>query len=228
MCLVSEDAVGHAANTRQNFSKLTVDSPCDNVLLEHQLALELKEMGCVDFIYPVFIGKNATNDQYENFQWSCYGKLPDVSVTALESKLTGHLERQALGVPLRPDRTVRQVVDEINAHQGFSLKGDKSIAFEAVTEKIVNLCKSSVANAQEPISKDIMISAPNDSLAAENALLRAWIDDICSQELSSRGSIIGQRRSIIGQRRSIRRHCSQESSSRGSIIGQRRSIIGQR
>eukprot|EP01030_Chromulinospumella_sphaerica_P034420 gene34420-biopygen14413 len=39
-----------------NFSALTASSPCDNVLLEHRLALELREMGLIEGIFPIVMG----------------------------------------------------------------------------------------------------------------------------------------------------------------------------
>ena len=93
VCLISKNAVGHATNTRQSFSQLTAASACDNVLLEHQLALELREMGMLEFIYPVFIGERNSDGIHDPFDWSCYGSLPDVVVSSVLEKLTGHLDR---------------------------------------------------------------------------------------------------------------------------------------
>jgi len=42
-------------------SELTPDSPCDNVLLEHELALALAEMKGVA-IFPLFVGDKVKND----------------------------------------------------------------------------------------------------------------------------------------------------------------------
>eukprot|EP01042_Synura_sphagnicola_P036640 gene36640-biopygen15342 len=41
VCLMSEEALAHPNCDRQSFTRLSVGSPCDNVLLEYQLALEL-------------------------------------------------------------------------------------------------------------------------------------------------------------------------------------------
>ena len=92
VCLISKNAIGHPTNTRQSFSQLTETSACDNVLLEHQLALELREMGMLEFIYPVFIGE-SNNGIHDPFDWSCYGSLPDLVVSSVLEKLTGHLDR---------------------------------------------------------------------------------------------------------------------------------------
>ena len=41
----------------KRYEELTPESECDNVLLEHQLALELKKRGNLDKILPVFVGE---------------------------------------------------------------------------------------------------------------------------------------------------------------------------
>ena len=91
--MISKDAVSHSTNARQSFSQLTEISACDNVLLEHQLALELREMGMLEFIYPVFIGESTGTAMHDPFDWGCYGSLPDVVVSSVLEKLTAHLDR---------------------------------------------------------------------------------------------------------------------------------------
>ena len=61
--ILSKDAINNDARTWQNFSKLTEDSVCDNVYLEHRLALELKDMGLIEAIYPVMVGKLSVNTE---------------------------------------------------------------------------------------------------------------------------------------------------------------------
>ena len=52
--LLSRGAINHATSARQSFPLLTEDSACDNVLLEYRLALELREMGLVSKVIPLF------------------------------------------------------------------------------------------------------------------------------------------------------------------------------
>jgi serine/threonine protein kinase len=54
--IISRSSINEPDNKKQNFTLLTHDSPCDNVLLEYRLALELRHMGMIDFIYPIMIG----------------------------------------------------------------------------------------------------------------------------------------------------------------------------
>jgi serine/threonine protein kinase len=56
MPLLSRGAINHPSNARQNYMSLTASSPCDNVLLEHWLALEMKERGFTEKIFPILIG----------------------------------------------------------------------------------------------------------------------------------------------------------------------------
>lgn len=61
--LLSKDAVNSDSVSWQNFSKLEKGSRCDNVFLEHRLALELKEMGLIEAVYPVFLGEVQTKGE---------------------------------------------------------------------------------------------------------------------------------------------------------------------
>jgi hypothetical protein len=47
VCLLSRGAVNNPDIARQNFGELREDSKCDNVLLEHMLALELHHLGLI-------------------------------------------------------------------------------------------------------------------------------------------------------------------------------------
>lgn len=56
VCIISKNAINMPNNNRQNFTLLEENSPCDNVLLEMRLALELREMGFIRYIYPILVG----------------------------------------------------------------------------------------------------------------------------------------------------------------------------
>ena len=53
MPILSRNAINCEKNAKQNFSLLTAGAPIDNVLLEYRLALELKERGLIEKIYPI-------------------------------------------------------------------------------------------------------------------------------------------------------------------------------
>jgi ankyrin repeat protein/serine/threonine protein kinase len=60
VCLISASVVGDKCSGR-GFHQLAEDSPCDNVLLEHLLALELKELTLLSNVHPIFIGRSLDN-----------------------------------------------------------------------------------------------------------------------------------------------------------------------
>jgi serine/threonine protein kinase len=142
VCLLSKGGLAHPTNMRQNFSQLTTASSCDNVLLEHQLAVEMLEMGMLDYIFPVFIGeeniaRSTTGSViYDSFDFSVLGNMPKFSIPSVDSKLIGHLDRQCLGVPLVPHRSVNETVQTVTSCQGGFVAGQQSEAFNVVVDSI--------------------------------------------------------------------------------------------
>ena len=117
------------------------DSNCDNVFLEHRLAVELHGLGLIENIFPVFIGDlDATTSEYSNYFGSgCHPSLFEVTVKSVEEKLRHHMESQALGTPIVPDRTVKSVVDAITACQGAFILGPVDATFAAAADTIVKM-----------------------------------------------------------------------------------------
>ena len=93
VALLSHGAIHHPSNPRQNFLQLTADSGCDNVLLEHRLALELRQRGLVEKIYPVMVGEVETTQAqssavvYKRYQRFDLAPVSSVVVKAVERKL---------------------------------------------------------------------------------------------------------------------------------------------
>ena len=139
--LLSRQAINHPDKDWQNFSKLTTEAKCDNVFLEHRLAVELQGLGLIEKVFPIFIGDmNATTGEYGNyFGGGCHPPLPDVSVNSVEEKLRHHMESQALGTPMQPDRTVVSVVTAITACQGAFIEGNGESTFAAAAEGIAKM-----------------------------------------------------------------------------------------
>ena len=193
VALISEDAVAHPTNDRSCFNRLTATSICDNVLLEHQLALELEELGMLEYIYPVMIGKR-NGRVYDRFNSSCYGTLPDVSVQDVQKKLTEHMSRQALGAPLQFDRTVKATVKGIHAHQGGFIEGEYNDSLGLVVEKIVTLCRRitqpNIPQAQETAGNlqhhlellHSQLSAKDSELALKNAEIVAMASELSMKD----------------------------------------------
>ncbi len=147
--LLSRDAINHPDKDLQNFSKLTADSKCDNVFLEHRLAVELQGLGLIEKVFPVFIGDaDAATGEYGNyFGGGCHPKLPDVCVKAVEEKLHHHMESQALGTPLEPDRSVLSVVSAITACQGHFIEGAADATFAAAAASIAKMLTDDAVTA---------------------------------------------------------------------------------
>jgi hypothetical protein len=116
--ILSKGAIRHPTSARQNFELLTESSACDNVLLEHRLALELRDRNLIEVIYPLYIGDldSATNQYKEYIKEGpdrCHPVCPQVAVKSVEGKLREHLELQGLGEPYRETMTVREVMADI-------------------------------------------------------------------------------------------------------------------
>ena len=110
---------------------LTADSPCDNVLLEHRLALDLEARGLTEKVYPILIGDyDFTTDTYGRYRWPNLSAVAGVVVKSVEEKLQMHLNRQALGTPMLESMSVKDVMDAVTAHQGYHVSGVKAAAFE--------------------------------------------------------------------------------------------------
>ena len=139
--LLSRDAINHPDKAWQNFSKLTAGASCDNVFLEHRLAVELQELGLIEKIFPVFIGNlDATTSEYSHYFGSgCHPSLPEVTVKSVEEKLRHHMESQALGTPIVPDRSVKSVVDAITACQGAFIVGPSDATFADAAASIAKM-----------------------------------------------------------------------------------------
>ena len=133
-----------AEKPRQCFTKLAADSMCDNVLLEWNMALELKQRYMLDSIYPVFIGdKNHAGTYGDYFSAGCHPRpLPVVVVTAVSDKLQEHMDNQGLGAVYTEQATVKHIVDSICAYQGGFLKGDANDSISAIVNDIYDMIKN--------------------------------------------------------------------------------------
>ncbi len=163
--MLSQAATKNPKNDRANFEKLTEESDCDNVLLEHRLALELKDRGYVRSILPLLIGQ-CNDGVFDRFSFAQLpSELPKVQVRALESKLREHLNNHCLGTPYAPLKlafalascmhsaaviflhstrydelaTVQDVFKKITASQGHRVEGPKDKAILAVVEELEKL-----------------------------------------------------------------------------------------
>ena len=183
--LLSRDAINHPDKAWQNFSKLTTDSNCDNVFLEHRLAVELHGIGMIEKMFPIFIGDlDATTSEYSHYFGSgCHPMLSEVTVKSVEDKLRHHMENQALGTPLEPDRTVKSVVGAITTCQGAFIVGPTDATFAAASASIAKMLTDvSVPVTQSPrgnthVQKTLLDVKDNTTLMAENNTLKGKVND---------------------------------------------------
>ena len=126
----------------KNFGELTAGSWCDNVLLEHRMALELKHRGGIKLIQPVMVGEvqqlGSIGEGFGNF-FADQGRpnCPEIVVNAVEEKLAEHLRRGGKGDAQTAPQTVKEVLDTVLSHQGVALSGARSVAIELVVDEIV-------------------------------------------------------------------------------------------
>jgi hypothetical protein len=139
--IISRGAINHPTNTRQSFPSLEDSSKSDSVLLEYSLALELRERGLTEKIYPVLIGDTEVIQcdgnnviKYGNyFTGGCHPRLHgDVIVTSVQNQLEEHLNRLCFGTPLLENLTVSKVLNEITKNKGPLVEGVQNEAFDAV------------------------------------------------------------------------------------------------
>jgi hypothetical protein len=93
-----------SGTTRGDVSMLAPESACDNVVLEHAMALELRQRELLEGVLPVLMDAKVSNSA---------ARVADVSVAAIDDKLISHLARQGLGLPSQPHRTARATVQGI-------------------------------------------------------------------------------------------------------------------
>jgi hypothetical protein len=117
---------------------------CDNVVLEHQLAIELEKRGQLRAIFPVFVDELQSQhpDLYSNF--SDAGGLPkcrDEVVDRIEEKLRAHLSRLGKGAPRLPasERTVAATLKSIAEFQGAFFRGSSTDAMDEVVARVRDL-----------------------------------------------------------------------------------------
>ena len=92
----------------------------------------------------------ATGLYSDYYKSGCHPPLPDISIKVVEEKLRHHMESQALGTPLVPNRTVSSVMDVIAKCQGGFIVGDGVGAFQKVADEIEDMLRGSNSGVPEP------------------------------------------------------------------------------
>ncbi len=110
---------------------------------------------------------------------------------AVVGKLSSHLERQCLGEPLFPLRTVKDIVQIISSFQGGFIAGDPDTAFVPVADNIAAMCKPPpvVGSGSVSLSALSVVEAIRIRVTdmVQNNIPTAEIDDYVSQELRKLG-----------------------------------------
>ena len=111
---------------KARFEGLAAASPCDNVLLEYRLAIELAQRSLVSRIFPLFLGDSVAGGIQQRthyFSSGCAPNAPDVVVAAVESKAVRHLESLGLGLPFALNMSLKDVFSGITSYQGGFVQG---------------------------------------------------------------------------------------------------------
>ena len=132
----------------ERFKNLTESSPCDNVLLEYRLALELQSLNLIEFVFPVMIGDSSADSNDPRacnytayFKSGCQPKCPEINVKSVEEKLREQLNNQGLGDPLTYNPRVKDIYQSLSKHQGGFIQGTGGDAFSAVVDSIHSMIK---------------------------------------------------------------------------------------
>jgi hypothetical protein len=150
MPILSREAINSDSDSRRSFPSLQSDSPCDNVLLEHCLALELYERGMIEKIYPIMIGDLIAVEEEQDSVYNSFfsGSAPvfsdDVIVVANDEQLRHHLSKLGLGTPLIENLSVKRAYSMVLGNQGRLVQGRKEAAFDGIDEDVTAMLMHSV------------------------------------------------------------------------------------
>jgi hypothetical protein len=137
-----------------SMADLDEHSPCDNVLLEYRLALELRHLGLMTFLHPVMVGDKTCEGgviTYGNFfRNGCYPRTKETHVRGVEDKVREHMDREGLGVPLSPNMTIHTTLAKITENQGVFIEGEKEATFAHAVDKIADMCRAHTGENREP------------------------------------------------------------------------------
>lgn len=148
---VGKFADGSQDNSR-NWAGLTCGSPCDNVLLEHRLALELQAQGIIRKVVPIMIGDQAESGAYLNWNASKPPRAADVVVDSLERETAQKLSDLGLGAPMRfgARATAAAIWQDVAASQGLMFSAtDTSDAVRQIRDLVLKALHRELPS-QEP------------------------------------------------------------------------------
>lgn len=146
VCLISRDAIEPEDPSRR-ITCLKPTSPCDNVILEWRLSLELHDRGMIQHIYPIFVN-NRADGTFERYQRPPFTKENHVVVKEIEDTLSSLLDDAGLGSPSRLSTSVQQVYNSITEMQGCCRNEEFNASVDFIVNKVHSMCQ------KEDISKE--------------------------------------------------------------------------
>ena len=166
--IISQGAIGC-------FESLSTTSPCDHLLLEFVLALELRERGRLDKIFPIFIGhKDPTTNEYEKYSFS--GKhashpqsLPNLSVSSVETRLIDRIDDLGLGLPYVETMTVSNIVHALLKYQGTFVEGEIETSMKKIVLNALIMFGKSPPTAVPPVTASAIVSALVAGTSSKNS-----------------------------------------------------------
>jgi hypothetical protein len=134
--IMSKAALAPCAN-------LMTSSRCDNVILEYQVALDLKSRKQLRAIFPVLVGE--ASPMYRNFfEVGGAPRCIDEVVHSIDNKLCHHLQRLGKGKPYlsKRDRTVHKTLGQILECQGIMFTGEYNTMMQNLVNRLVKLSQN--------------------------------------------------------------------------------------
>jgi TIR domain/Protein kinase domain len=183
--IISQGAIGC-------FKDLNRESQCDHLLLEFVLALELRERGRLDKIFPLFIGpRNPETDSYSKYTFSganaCHPQsLPDISVCSVEARLIARIDELGLGLPFVEAMTVSSIVTSVLKYQGTFVEGNlESSMTKTVSHALMMFGKTQTVPSDSPKPQLGDVTTKCSSGVATNEALAAATQPVVLKRISS-------------------------------------------
>ena len=142
--ILSRLALKDPHGDRQNFQVLKHNSPCDNILLEYRMAMEMVERGLIEKIFPLFIGDKTSHGDYVKYDFGPNGShpvCPDIVVASVEDKLKEKLEVLGMGMPYTDERSVRGIMADVLAYQGAFIEASFDTSLAAAVDVVKEMIK---------------------------------------------------------------------------------------
>lgn len=180
VCIISPEAIN-------NFSKLSLNSHCDDLYLEYRLALELKTLNCIENIFPIMIGDSHQEKSsegyfitmYGNFFSSTYSLAAGISVCSVEIELLSQMKNNNLKFSSVKEKTVFSAFSEILSTSGAFIEGEIEQAFYNATKKLAEiLFDSSALTDLNSNSEDIIVNNYELNNYNENGNLKVKLQQV--------------------------------------------------